>query len=239
MKAMKAILMSTSFVALTILGACNGNQQNEHGDHDHEHHEDMEAKDGAHDHSMMEEHHNEMEQEEAMHQQHESIRDNFAHQDIIILDDPYWAGKLVNQEMKEVLNAYLEMKNALVNSNASAADKAVAKMSSMVEAVDGSSLEGEGKEAWEQHASLYKDKLAEMQHVQGLEEKRSYFSHISEIVYCTVKSFDLKEDMELYATYCPMAFDGKGAYWIAETDQIRNPYFGEKMMKCGEVKEEL
>lgn len=226
MKTMKAILMSTSLVALIILSACNGNQQNEHGDH--EHHE-----------NMKEEQHNKMEQEEAMHQQHESIRDNFAHQDIIILDDPYRAGKLVNQEMKEVINAYLEMKNALVNSNAPAADKAAAKMSSMVEAVDGSSLEGEGKEAWEQHASLYKDKLAEMQHVQGLEEKRSYFSHISEIVYCTVKSFELKEEMELYATYCPMAFNGKGAYWIAETDQIRNPYFGEKMMKCGEVKEEL
>lgn len=226
MKTMKAIFMSTSLAALTILGACNGNQQNEHGDH--ESHE-----------NMKEEQHNEMEQEEAIHRQHESIRDNFAHQDIIILDDPYRASAAINQEMKKVINAYLEMKDALVNSNASAADNAAAKMSSMVEAVDGSSLEGEGKEAWEQHASLYKNKLNEMQHVQSLEEKRSYFSHISEIVYCTVKSFDLKEDMELYATYCPMAFDGKGAYWIAETDQIRNPYFGEKMMKCGEVKEEL
>ena len=226
MKTMKAIFMSTSLAALTILGACNGNQQNEHGDH--EHHE-----------NMKEEQHNEMEQEEAIHRRHESIRDNFAHQDIIILDDPYRASAAINQEMKKVINAYLEMKDALVNSNASAADNAAAKMSSMVEAVDGSSLEGEGKEAWEQDASLYKDKLAEMQHVQGLEEKRSYFSHISEIVYCTIKSFNLKENMKLYATYCPMAFNGKGAYWIAQTNQIRNPYFGEKMMKCGEVKEEL
>jgi hypothetical protein len=78
-----------------------------------------------------------------------------------------------------------------------------------------------------------------MQHVKDIEEKRSYFSHISEIVYCTVKSYALKDDMELYATYCPMAFDGKGAYWISETKEIKNPYFGAKMVNCGSVEEEL
>ena len=239
MKKMKLTLMTSALAALTILGACSCNPQNEHDDHDDQLQEKMEATDRGLDHSTKEKHHKEMEQEEAMHRQHESIRDNFAHQDIIILDEPYRAGKLVSQEMKEVINAYLEIKDALVNSNAPAVDKAAAKMYSMVEAVDGSSLGGEGKDAWEQHAMLYNDKLLEMQHEKGLEEKRSYFSHISEIVYCTVKSFDLKEDMELYATYCPMAFDGKGAYWIAETNQIHNPYFGEIMMKCGEVKEKL
>ncbi|MEQ9442797.1 MAG: DUF3347 domain-containing protein [Cyclobacteriaceae bacterium] len=231
--------MSTSLATLTILGACNGNQPKEHGDHDHDHHDEVEVQEGAHDHSTMEGHHNERELEEAMHGPHESIRDDFAHQDILLLDAPYRESAAVNQAMKKVLDAYLEMKNALVNSNAAAADKAAALLSSRVEAVDGSSLKDEGKEAWEQHASLYKTKLAEVQHVQGLEEKRSYFSHISEIVYCTVKSFALEEDRELYATFCPMTFEGKGAYWIAETKQIRNPYFGKKMPTCGEVKEEL
>tara|TARA_R110000850_G_scaffold186878_1_gene312780 strand:+ start:785 stop:1495 length:711 start_codon:yes stop_codon:yes gene_type:complete len=236
---MKSILMISGIVAFMMLGACNGNRQNEHGDHDHEHHEDMQEAEGAHDHSMMEEHHGEMEREQDMHRQHESIRDNFAHQDIIILDNPYTASDADNEELKDVVKAYLQMKNALVKDNAATADKAAAKMASAVEAVDGSTLRGEGKEAWEQHASLYTNKLAEMQHVTSLEEKRSYFSHISEIVYCTVKSFGLKDDMELYATYCPMAFDNKGAYWIAETKEISNPYFGAKMMNCGEVKEEL
>lgn len=231
MKNVRFILMTTAVAALTLLGACDGNQQNEHGDHDHEHHEEM----GAADHEK----NREMKREEVTHREHESLSDNFAHQNIIILDDPYQADEDFNQELKEMVNAYLEMKNALVNSNADEADKAAAKMAQKAKVVDGSTIKGTGKEAWEQHASLYLDKLAEMQHVKGLEEKRSYFGHISEIVYCTVKSFDLKEDMELYATYCPMAFDGKGAYWLAESKDIRNPYFGEKMMKCGEVKEEL
>ena len=45
--------------------------------------------------------------------------------------------------------------------------------------------------------------------------------------------------MELYAAFCPMAFDSKGAYWIAESEEIRNPYFGAKMPKYGRVEEEL
>ncbi|MNG29248.1 hypothetical protein D3C84_1146450 [compost metagenome] len=46
-------------------------------------------------------------------------------------------------------------------------------------------------------------------------------------------------DAELYVHYCPMAFDNKGAVWISTTKEVRNPYFGEKMLKCGEVKETI
>jgi len=42
-----------------------------------------------------------------------------------------------------------------------------------------------------------------------------------------------------YYQYCPMAFDNKGAYWISNETEIRNPYFGEKMLKCGENKDTL
>lgn len=233
---MNLVLLTAGTMALA---ACNSNPQNEHGDHDHEHHEEMEEREGDHNHSQMEEHHKEMEGEESMHRQHESIRNNFTHQDILILDNPYRASDAVNRELKAVVHKYLEMKNALVKDHISAVDKAAADMVEKVAAVDESTLKGKGKNTWQQHASLYTGKLAEMQHTTSLEEKRSYFSHISEIVYCTVKSFGLKDNMELYATYCPMAFDNKGAYWLSETREVHNPYFGAKMLKCGKVKEEL
>jgi hypothetical protein len=34
-----------------------------------------------------------------------------------------------------------------------------------------------------------------------------------------------------------MAFDDKGAYWLSEMKEIRNPYFGDRMLKCGETRE--
>ena len=43
----------------------------------------------------------------------------------------------------------------------------------------------------------------------------------------------------VYYQFCPMAFDSKGAYWLSESNSIQNPYFGKKMIDCGETKETL
>ena len=42
---------------------------------------------------------------------------------------------------------------------------------------------------------------------------------------------------EIYKQFCPMAFEGKGDYWYSTSSEIRNPYFGDKMLKCGRVEE--
>lgn len=43
----------------------------------------------------------------------------------------------------------------------------------------------------------------------------------------------------LYVDFCPMAMDDKGAYWLSTSKDIQNPYFGEEMKTCGEVKETI
>lgn len=43
----------------------------------------------------------------------------------------------------------------------------------------------------------------------------------------------------VYKQYCPMAFDGKGGYWLSDQKMIRNPYYGDKMLKCGRVEKEI
>jgi Cu(I)/Ag(I) efflux system membrane fusion protein len=32
-----------------------------------------------------------------------------------------------------------------------------------------------------------------------------------------------------------MALGDKGAYWLSEIKEINNPYFGEEMLRCGEI----
>jgi len=46
-------------------------------------------------------------------------------------------------------------------------------------------------------------------------------------------------DGEVYKLYCPMAFEGKGDYWYANSKEIKNPYFGSKMLNCGRVEETI
>ncbi|MBA4058359.1 MAG: hypothetical protein C0490_26815, partial [Marivirga sp.] len=43
----------------------------------------------------------------------------------------------------------------------------------------------------------------------------------------------------LYLEYCPMANNNEGAYWLSNEKEIKNPYFGDKMLKCGSVKETI
>lgn len=176
--------------------------------------------------------------ETGMHKEHNNLSDNFTHNDIVILQEVYRVNEQTEAELEEVIYAYLRLKDALVGDNIVAADNAIGLMLKKIKEVKPNQLDGEGLKAWEDHVNLYDDKLQEMQHVKGLEEKRSYFGHISEIMYCTIKSFGLKKG-DLFAIYCPMAFDGKGAYWISETKEIQNPYMGDKMPTCGEIKEEL
>jgi hypothetical protein len=44
---------------------------------------------------------------------------------------------------------------------------------------------------------------------------------------------------EVYQQFCPMAFDFKGAFWLSDSEEILNPYFGEEMLTCGNVDEKL
>lgn len=43
----------------------------------------------------------------------------------------------------------------------------------------------------------------------------------------------------IYKQYCPMAFNNKGASWISTSKDVLNPYFGDKMLKCGRVEAEI
>lgn len=39
----------------------------------------------------------------------------------------------------------------------------------------------------------------------------------------------------LYLQHCPMANNAKGASWLSAEQEIRNPYFGAAMLRCGEI----
>ena len=50
---------------------------------------------------------------------------------------------------------------------------------------------------------------------------------------------DALQSGTIYKQYCPMAFNNEGAYWLSESKDIMNPYFGDRMLKCGRVDAEI
>jgi hypothetical protein len=50
---------------------------------------------------------------------------------------------------------------------------------------------------------------------------------------------DGREGGRFYKIHCPMAFDSKGAYWFSLSEEVTNPYYGDKMLRCGAVEETI
>ena len=69
-----------------------------------------------------------------------------------------------------------------------------------------------------------------------IEIQRMAFSDFNIGIYQAVKSFGVTNN-QVYYQFCPMAFNDQGAYWLSNEEQISNPYFGDVMLRCGEVKE--
>lgn len=127
---------------------------------------------------------------------------------------------------KSITESYLQLKDALVESDASKSKTAASSILSALE----------GAEATMGVKGLKED----AQHIvdtDELEHIREHFDLMSQDVYTLAKAKNT--GLTLYKQYCPMAFDNQGAFWLSSSEEIRNPYFGDKMLKCGKVQETI
>jgi hypothetical protein len=140
--------------------------------------------------------------------------------------------------VKEIVNAYLQMKNAFTEDNSTEAASAGKKLESAFKNFDKSALTAALKKTYEDVEADAKEH-AEHISVNGgnIEHQREHFELLSKDIYDLVKAFG--GGQVLYNFFCPMYKNGKGAYWISEIKEIKNPYFGKKMPTCGSIKEEI
>jgi len=68
-----------------------------------------------------------------------------------------------------------------------------------------------------------------------LSSQRKHFKQLSSQLSYAIQLFGINE--KVYNLYCPMANNNQGAYWLSTEKKILNPYFGEAMLTCGEVKQ--
>ena len=143
-----------------------------------------------------------------------------------------------NEPLQPVINAYLDVKNALTADNGVAARSAAKVLFTAISDVATDKLPPVEQRVWME----YKDKLSyDAEHMKGTDELghlREHFMKLSDNFYNMVKVLNINS-ADLYYQFCPMANDGKGAYWVSEKQAIRNPYFGKMMMSCGSTKETL
>jgi hypothetical protein len=129
-----------------------------------------------------------------------------------------------DDNLNAVYQHYIHLRTALTNG-----DVAEAKVAS-------NAIEAGAKEV--QGGASIASSAAKITAASSIEAQRTAFSTMSNDMIALVKKSGLKNG-ELYVEFCPMAFNDKGAYWLSSDKEIKNPYFGDKMLECGEVKETI
>jgi membrane fusion protein, copper/silver efflux system len=147
-------------------------------------------------------------------------------------------GEPVKNELRKVLNKYLELKDALVSDNSALAGEKSKALEKSLNNLNLNSLNQEEKKIWD---SFQKEMAAAVKRISGadnIEAQREYFIELSTTTIGLVKTFQLTGD-GLYVQRCPMANSDRGANWLSKSNEIRNPYFGSSMLTCGEVIETI
>jgi Cu(I)/Ag(I) efflux system membrane fusion protein len=98
-------------------------------------------------------------------------------------------------------------------------------------------FKGDNHNVWMKHSSTLEKLTKKFLAAKDIGSARDVFILISEQMIMIAQSFP--PNKELFVQYCPMADRNNGARWLSESKVVKNPYFGEAMLKCGEVTEEL
>lgn len=140
--------------------------------------------------------------------------------------------------IKEIVSAYLQLKNALTDDNTTDAATAGTALEATFKNFDRKALTEVQKKTFE---DVEADAIENAEHIGknggNIVHQREHFEILSKDIYDLVKAFG--GGQVLYKVFCPMYNNGKGAYWISEIKEIKNPYLGKAMPTCGTVKEEI
>lgn len=142
------------------------------------------------------------------------------------------------QQLSEVVRGYFKIKDALVNSNPDEANKEAYAVLQAIEKVEMGLLEGEAHMHWMELVKSIKAELESIRKSADIESQRKTFIQLSQHITTSLKTFGIAGDA-IYVQRCPMADNNKGASWLSSSKVIENPYFGEAMLKCGEVVETI
>ncbi len=141
-------------------------------------------------------------------------------------------------QLNTVFDQYIVLKNAFVQSDVKKVKLAAQKVQQALANVDMKLLSGDAHMLWMDLSNNLDKQIKIIPASEKIEEQRIAFSVFSDQFYKAIKTFGLMGKTAYYQ-FCPMAFNNKGANWLSESKTVRNPYFGEKMMDCGETKETL
>lgn len=132
-----------------------------------------------------------------------------------------------NSGLAQLLASYYTIKDALAGDNADLASKAAASFLQVIHEIDNNTASGGSILALAKDATIIAG-------TKDIKKQRDTFAGMSVKMFALAKSTRLSSN-PVYYSYCPM----KKAYWLTNSKEIKNPYYGAKMPACGNITETL
>lgn len=143
-----------------------------------------------------------------------------------------------NENFSELYAHYQHLTFALSSDNDKEAANASKGMLEALSKIKSDGFSAEDKTTYEDIAADIKEHAEHISdNVGNIAHQREHLVTLSKDFYDIAKEFGTEKP--LYKVFCPMYNDNKGAYWLSDNKEIKNPYYGEAMLTCGEVQEEL
>jgi hypothetical protein len=154
-----------------------------------------------------------------------------------------------NTSFDKMLNAYLVVKDALVEYDTAKANAASNQLTNLADSLNVDAIKGDSTGTIISTAKNYAGTIAGSAKAlvgeQDLVKKKKEFQMISDALYDLVRIVKY-DGQKLYHQHCPMAFGDEEAYWISNSNEVVNPYLGKKhskykdaMLHCGDVTDSL
>lgn len=140
--------------------------------------------------------------------------------------------------IKPLINQYLELKNDLVKDDLAEAKKSAETFMDKLSKVNMSLFTAESHDVWMRYSSNLEKSIKQVLIAPTIDEVRTSFIALSEAIIGLIETFH-PTDENLYIQHCPMANSDNGADWLSRTREIKNPYYGEAMLSCGEITKEI
>ncbi len=158
--------------------------------------------------------------------------------DKIIPDYQNQTSAALKVKLNLIFNAYIPLKNKLVESDAKAANEEAQNLIKQIESVDMSLLSDKTHEYWMDKSQKVLFSLKEIKQNATVDEIRKSFIPISENLIKIFKAFGTGNN-KAYIQFCPMANQNIGAFWLSTEKLVQNPYYGNMMLKCGETRDTI
>lgn len=138
-------------------------------------------------------------------------------------------------QLNTVYNDYIVLKDALVKEDSKTVMTISNSVLDNISKVDMKLLKDEALTHWMSLQKEIKTSATSISKTSDIKTQRNHFKHLSSHLINAVQLFGVNE--KVYVEFCPMADNNNGAYWLSKEEKVINPYFGEAMLTCGEVKQ--